>query len=181
MSQAPSLVIRTSSLAVTRAVVFTAALIGSSAAWDRHVDCTGDYCGALVIVAPGEPDILLPPVSITAVSRDIADQMFRKLADIGMSGNTIGDADFQPDLALRWRWEGPTTLVLQLDPQARWQDGRPVTAADVAFTYDVYVDSLIASPSRPGLRFISGVSARDSLTVVFKFQKRYPEMFYDAV
>jgi len=181
MSHPPSLVIRTLSPAVTRAVVFAGALLTTLPVWHRRADCTGDYCGALVIVAPGEPDILLPPVSITAVSRDIADQMFRKLADIGMSGNTVGDADFQPDLALRWRWEGPTTLVFQLDPRARWHDGRAVTAADVAFTYDVYVDSLIASSSRPALRFVSGVTARDSLTVVFKFQKRYPEMFYDAV
>lgn len=158
-----------------------ALLLALLPAWERRTDCSGDYCGALVIVAPGEPDILLPPVGATAISRDIADQLFRKLADLGMSGNTIGDADFQPDLALRWRWEGSTTLVFHLDPRARWQDGRAVTAADVAFTYEVYVDSLIASPSRPALRFISGVTTRDSLTVVFRFQKRYPEMFYDAV
>ena len=147
-------------------------VLASLSAGGRPSTCAGDYCGALVIVAPGEPDILLPPVGATAIGRDVTDQLFRKLADIGMSGNTIGNTDFQPDLALRWRWEGPTT---------RWQDGRAVTASDVAFTYDVYVDSLIASPARPALRFISGVTARDSLAVVFTFQKRYPEMFYDAV
>ncbi len=134
-----------------------------------------------MIVAPGEPDFLLPPVASAAISRDVTDQLFRKLADIGMSGNTIGDEDFQPDLAQRWEWQGPLTLVFHLDPRARWQDGEPVTASDVAFTYDVYTDSLVNSPSRPALRLISTVTARDSLTVVFRFEKRYPEMFYDAV
>jgi peptide/nickel transport system substrate-binding protein len=150
-------------------------------AWERRSDCSGDYCGALVIAAPGEPDILLPPVAATAISRDVSDQLFRKLADLGMSANTIGDDDFQPDLALRWEWDGPLTLVFHLDGRARWQDGPPVTAADVAFTYAVYTDSLVNSPYRPALRYISSVTARDSLTVVFRFQKRYPEMFYDAV
>ncbi len=147
----------------------------------RRGSCTGDYCGALVIAAAGEPDILLPPVSAAAISRDVTDQLFRKLADLGMSGNTIGDEDFQPELAQRWEWTGPATIAFHLDPRARWQDGRPVTAADVVFTYDVYTDSLVNSPSRPALRFISAVTTRDSLTAVFRFQKRYPEMFYDAV
>jgi peptide/nickel transport system substrate-binding protein len=120
-------------------------------------------------------------VSAAAISRDVADQLFRKLADLGMSGNTIGDEDFQPELAQRWEWTGPTTIAFHLDPRARWQDGRAVTAADVVFTYDVYTDSLVNSPFRPALRFISAVTARDSLTAVFRFQKRYPEMFYDAV
>src|SRR5881392_3000815 len=147
----------------------------------RKGGCTGDYCGTLVIATGGEPDVLLPVVSDRAITRDVTDQLFLKLADLGLSGNTVGDEDFQPLLAERWEWDTPTTLVFQLDPRARWQDGRAVTAADVAFTYGVYVDSLIASPARAGLRFIRGVTARDSLTVAFTFQKRYPEMVYDAV
>jgi len=151
------------------------------AGWKERASCSGDYCGALVIVAPGEPDILLPPVGATAIGRDVTDQLFRKLADIGMSSNTVGDDDFQPDLAQRWEWQGPLTLVFHLDPRARWQDGQAVTAADVAFTYAIYTDSLVNSPYRTALRFISAVTARDSLTAVFRFQKRSPEMFYDAV
>jgi peptide/nickel transport system substrate-binding protein len=161
-------------------VLLTAALV-SLAAWQPRVDCSGDYCGALVIAAAGELETLLPPVAVSSTARDVSDQLFRKLADVGMSSNTIGDEDFQPDLAQRWEWRGPLTLVFHLDPAARWQDGRPVTAADVAFTFDAYTDSLVASSSRASLRFITAVAARDSLTAVFRFQKRYPEMFYDAV
>jgi peptide/nickel transport system substrate-binding protein len=150
-------------------------------AWAPRADCSGDYCGALVIAAGGEPDILLPPVVVGSTARDVTEQLFRKLADVGMSSNTIGDEDFQPDLAQRWEWQGPLTLVFHLDGRARWQDGRPVTAGDVAFTYDAYTDSLVSSPYRPSLRWITAVTARDSLTAVFRFQKRYPEMFFDAV
>ncbi len=148
---------------------------------ERRGGCTGDYCGTIVIAAAGEPDILLPPVGELAASRDVYDQLFLKLADLGTSGNTLGDEDFQPQLAERWEWDGPVTLVFHLDPRARWQDGEAVTAADVVFTYDTYNDSLVNSPFRSSLRLISAVTARDSLTAVFRFRERYPEMFYDAV
>src|SRR5438477_33650 len=147
----------------------------------RKGGCAGDYCGTLVIATAGEPDILLPPVSEFSSTREVTEQLFLKLADLGPSGNTIGDEDFQPLLAERWEWDTPTTLVFHLDPRARWQDGRRVTAADVAFTYDIYTDSLVSSPYRPSLRQISAVTTRDSLTVVFRFRQRYPVMFYDAV
>jgi peptide/nickel transport system substrate-binding protein len=150
-------------------------------ACERRGGCTGDYCGTLVIAQAGEPDGLLPPVSELSASRDVADQLFLKLADIGMSENTIGTEDFQPQLAASWEWDGPVTLAFHLDPRARWQDGQAVTAGDVVFTYDAYNDSLVNSSFRSGLRLISAVTARDSLTAVFRFRERYPEMFYDAV
>src|SRR6266511_717777 len=162
------------------AVVALASLV-FLAGCEHRGGCSGDYCGTLVIASAGEPDILLPPVSPASVTRDVTDQLFLKLADLGLSGNTIGDEDFQPRLAERWEWDGPVTLVFHVDPRARWQDGRAVTAADVVFTYDVYTDSLVSSPFRSSLRLISAVTARDSLTAVFRFRERYPEMFYDAV
>ncbi len=148
---------------------------------ERPVGCSGEYCGTMVIAAGGEPDILLPPVSEFSITRDVTDQLFLKLADLGPSGNTIGDEDFQPQLAERWEWDTPTTLVFHLDPRARWQDGQAVTAADVAFTYDAYTDTLVNSSFRSSLRQVAAVTTRDSLTVVFRFRQRYPEMFYDAV
>src|SRR6266545_1148383 len=154
------------------AVVALASLV-FLAGCEHRGGCSGDYCGTLVIASAGEPDILLPPVSPASVTRDVTDQLFLKLADLGLSGNTIGDEDFQPRLAERWEWDGPVTLVFHVDPRARWQDGRAVTAADVVFTYDVYTDSLVSSPFRSSLRLISAVTARDSLTAVFRFRERY--------
>src|SRR5438034_9137651 len=158
-----------------------AAVLVSITACERRRGCAGDYCGTLVFAAAGEPDILLPPVTQQQYAQDIFEQVFLKLADLGLSGNTVGDEDFQPQLAERWEWDDPLTLVFHLDPRAHWQDGRPVTAADVAFTFDIYTASLVSSPFRSSLRTISAVTTRDSLTAVFRFHARYPEMFYDAV
>src|SRR2546422_11243865 len=95
------------------------------------------------------------------------------------SMNTVGDEDFEPLLARRWEWNDPRTLVFHLDPRAHWQDGQPVTAGDVAFTFDAYTDPKVASPSAQDLRWIGAVTARDSLTPVFRFRRRHPETVDD--
>ncbi|HEV8382930.1 MAG TPA: peptide ABC transporter substrate-binding protein [Gemmatimonadales bacterium] len=166
-----------------RSVSFIAAglLVGSLSACTARGGCSGDHCGTLVIAALGQPDILLPPITQLAIARDVSDQLFLKLADVGMSANTIGDGDFVPQLAARWDWTDSVTLTFHLDPRAKWQDGVPVTAADVAFTFDIYSDSTVNSPSRPALREIVAVRPLDSLTAVFRFRRPYAEMFYDAV
>lgn len=148
---------------------------------ERRGGCTGAGCGTLINAAVAEPATLLPPSTDQIVASDIAEQLFLKLADVGMSLNTLGDDDFQPLLAQKWEWDGPLTLVFHLDPRARWQDGQHVTAADVEFTFNAYTDSLVGSPFRPKLQHIASVTQRDSLTAVFRFRERYPEMFYDAV
>ena len=158
-------------------VLTVAALAGC----ERRGGCTGSYCGTVINAALSEPATLLPPVTEDVVAGDIGEQLFLKLADVGMSTNTVGDEDFQPLLANRWEWDGPVTLVFHLDPRARWQDGPRVSAADVEFTFNAYQDSLVGSPFRAKLRRIASVTQRDSLTAVFRFRERYPEMFYDAV
>ena len=155
--------------------------VATLAGCERPVGCTGSYCGTVIDAAVAEPSTLLPPSTEDVVSNDIGEQLFLKLADVGMSTNTIGDEDFQPLLAERWEWDGPLTLVFHLDPRARWQDGQRVAAVDVEFTFDAYKDSVLASPFRAKLRRIASVTQRDSLTAVFRFRERYPEMFYDAV
>jgi len=163
------------------ASVAAALLVGSLIGCTARGGCSGDYCGTLVIAAAGEPDILLPPIIELAIARDVSDQLFLKLADVGMSANTIGDDDFVPQLAARWDWTDSVTLTFHLDPRAKWQDGVSVTAADVAFTFDIYSDSTVNAPARAALREIIAVTAHDSLTAVFRFRRPYAEMFYDAV
>ena len=158
----------------------SALLLLAVAACTRRGGCRDDYCGTLVLAGTGDATTLLPPVSDASVDRDIFDQIFLKLADLAPGGGTIGDAGFVPQLAARWEWTDPLTLVFHLDPRARWQDGQGVTAADVAFTFDAYTDSAVNAPDRSTLTHIAAVTAQDSLTAVFRFRDRYPEMFYDA-
>jgi peptide/nickel transport system substrate-binding protein len=163
-----------------RSAVVLAALSLGFTACTRRGGCRGEYCGTLVIAGIGGTASLLPPITDQSIDRDIYDQIFLKLADIGMGMNTIGDAGFEPQLARFWEWTDPLTLTFHLDPRARWQDGPPVSASDVAFSFDVYTDTVINSPYAASLRHIASVTATDSLSVTFRFRDRYPEMFYDA-
>jgi peptide/nickel transport system substrate-binding protein len=136
-------------------------------------------CGVIVIASGADADILLPIFS-EGVGRAVSDQLFLKLADVGLSANTVGDDGFVPRLAESWQFEGDRVLVFRLDPRARWQDGVPVRARDVAFTFAAYTDTLLNAPAAPLLASIDSVRARDSLTVAFYFSHTYPEEFYDA-
>ncbi len=142
--------------------------------------CPSDWCGTAVLVL-AEPGVLLPPVTQTDADFYVTTLIFSKLADLGPNLNTVGDSGFVPQLAEAWAWEGPTTLRFTLNPKARWHDGPPVTAQDVAFTFEVYRDSLVNSSVRPLLEHIASVTAADSHTVVFQFRRAYPEAFFDAV
>jgi peptide/nickel transport system substrate-binding protein len=163
----------------TLAVLLAVTLVAG--ACTRRGGCRGDYCGTVVLAGIGQATGLLPAVSDNSLERDIFDQIFLKLADIGMGENTIGDSGFVPQLARSWEWADPLTLVFHLDPRAHWQDGVPVRAADVAFTFDAYTDTIVDSPSRSNLQHIATVTTLDTLTAAFHFRDRYGEMFYDAV
>src|SRR5207237_8750162 len=52
-------------------------------------------------------------------------------------------ANLEPYLASAWERAGDTTLVLHLDPKAKWHDvapvnGRPFTSEDVAYAVEAY-------------------------------------------
>jgi peptide/nickel transport system substrate-binding protein len=132
-----------------------------------------------VIAAQNEPRTLLPPLVTQIDEKIIADQIFEPLAWLGDEGHL--DRDYRPGVAERWSWENDSTaIVFHLNPKARWQDGAPVRASDVRFTFDLYTDSIVGFKDRSSLARIDSVTARDSVTAVFWFGNRYAEQFYDA-
>ncbi|HEX9727541.1 MAG TPA: ABC transporter substrate-binding protein [Gemmatimonadales bacterium] len=141
--------------------------------------CVGT-CATAVITVGADADVLFPPLSQGNVSQAVAAQLFLKLADIGLGMNTVGDSGFVPKLAESWTYEDSLTLVFRLHPAARWHDGVPVSAGDVEFTFDVYLDPLVNAPAGPLLESIVSVTARDERTVSFTFSRWHAEQLYDA-
>lgn len=131
-------------------------------------------------MATGDADVLFPPAGAVTTSADVSGLVFSRLAELTPALNTVEDSGFVPALARSWEHADSLTLVFHLDPRARWHDGVPVRAADVAFTYHVYKDTLVGSRFAPNLAAIDSVTARDSLTAVFHFARWYPEQLYDA-
>jgi peptide/nickel transport system substrate-binding protein len=141
----------------------------------------GDTGGTLVIATAGDADALFPAIITGATGRQVADQVFDRLAEIGPDLNTIGDEGFTPRLAKSWSWGADSlSIAFALDPAARWHDGKPVRASDVRFSFALIKDPKTGSMTTPLVASIDSVTVRDSLTPVFWFHKRSPEQFYDA-
>ncbi len=147
---------------------------------------TGDRAGlsargTLVIATAGDVDALIPPLVTSLQGAQVSSQIFDRLAEPDSTLETAGDAHFRPRLATGWRWASDSlSVAFTLDPRARWHDGRPVTARDVAFSYALAVDPKTASPAAPLLAGIDSVVARDAATAVVWFKDRGPRQFFDA-
>jgi peptide/nickel transport system substrate-binding protein len=138
--------------------------------------------GTVVIASPGDADNLLPGMSTSITSKQVVDLVFDRLAEIGMDLSIVGDAGFKPQLARRWTWaDDSLSIAFELDPRARFHDGRPVRASDVRFSFSLYRDPSLASQVAPTIASIDSVTVRDSLTAVVWFAARGPQQFYDAV
>ncbi len=109
------------------------------------------------------------------------DMLFLRLAELGPALATVGDESFVPVLAESWERRDSVTLVFHLDARARWHDGVPVTAADVLFAFERARDPAISAQLATVLSTIQEVTAEDDLTVVFRFDRPFPEQFYTAV
>lgn len=168
------------------APLFAAALaLACSGDADRRTgsdaDAPGDIGGTMIISSGADADILFPPLVRSVVGNNLADMVYERLAELGDSLNTFGEGGFTPELAQRWEWGSDSlSLRFHLDPRARWHDGKPVTARDVAFTYRVYTSPEVGAEERSLLAQIDSVTAPDSLTAVFWYKQRYPQQFFDA-
>jgi peptide/nickel transport system substrate-binding protein len=137
--------------------------------------------GTLVVSTASDADNLFPPLIMSTQGRQVAEQLFEPLADVGDSLNVFGDAGFIPRLADSWTWSADSmSIAFHLNPRALWHDGKPVRASDVRFTISLARNPALAAPIAPLLSNIDSVSIADSLTPVFWFKRRSAQQFYDA-
>ena len=137
--------------------------------------------GTIVMSSAGDADILFPPLTLTLQGKQVVDQVFDNLADVGPSLNTVGDAGFTPRLADRWQWGADSqSIAFHINPKARWHDGVPVSAEDVRYTFHLVKDTSLASPLASNLDNVDSVSLKDSLTAVVWFHQRAPDEFFKA-
>jgi peptide/nickel transport system substrate-binding protein len=154
-------------------ITLSAVLFLSACSSDKHVG------GTIVLSSAADADVLFPPLTLTLMGKQIVDQVFDNLADIGPSLNTVGDAGFTPRLADRWQWGADSqSVAFHMNPRARWHDGVPVNAEDVRYTFQLVKDTSLASPLASNLDNVDSVSVSDSLTAVVWFHRRTPDAFF---
>jgi peptide/nickel transport system substrate-binding protein len=87
------------------------------------------------------------------------------------------------ELAERWSWQDNYRgLVFFLRTGVRWHDGKPVSAKDVKFTFDVLRETpdapakLRINPRRDWYANLESVDAVDPQTVVFRLKRPQPSL-----
>ena len=117
----------------------------------------------LRIHVDGEPRGLNPLLSPSVWTRRIMmGTVFQTLIRYAPpeGGAGAGPGRYLPGLARSWRIQLQNTeLILELDPAARWHDGRPVTSVDVQYSIDIARDpGRKLDHLRPGLTSIESVA-----------------------
>ncbi|MGH7651845.1 MAG: peptide ABC transporter substrate-binding protein [Gemmatimonadaceae bacterium] len=135
--------------------------------------------GTISISASADADALLPPLTLSLQGKQVSDQIFDNLAEIGPNLSAVGDVGFTPKLARAWSWAPDSASVeFQINPAARWHDGMPVRAEDVKFTYGLVKDTTLGSPLSSNLDNVDSVSLPDSMTARVWLHRRSPDAFW---
>nr|WP_197523409.1 ABC transporter substrate-binding protein [Actinokineospora pegani] len=119
----------------------------------------------LRIAVTQEVDSLNPFLSYTRTGTDILRTVFEQL-------NTASAADMSPEPGLAERWEpaeDKLTWTYTIRQGANWSDGQPITAEDVAFTFDLMLTDEVARTANGSYTANwESVTAPDERTVVVK-------------
>lgn len=122
-----------------------------------------------------EPRSLNPALARDVAEFDVEGAIFDGLVKFDDKRSLIPDlAEEVPTLANGGIGKDGVTLTYHLRPHVLWQDGTPLTSADVAFTYRTLTSNGINSPYTSFYRtYIKSVTAPDPRTVVVTLNHPY--------
>lgn len=121
--------------------------------------------GTLTTGSTASPVILNPILSTDTPSASV-----HGLTNWGLV-RTGANLQVRNAIADRWDWNQATlTWRFWLNPQVRWQNGMPVTARDVKFTFDSIMHPDYDGPRRPVVAQVAEVVIIDDHTVDFRMR-----------
>jgi peptide/nickel transport system substrate-binding protein len=129
--------------------------------------------GTLTIAIASEPGTLLSMYSADASVRQIADH--EVLEALTILDPATGEP--KPELAARWEnAPGTGVYTFHLIRDAKWHDGAPFSAADVAFTFDLLLDPAGGAALRTEFLDVREVIAVDAATVTVRLDRDRPDL-----
>lgn len=85
--------------------------------------------------------------------------------------------DYAPDLATSWDTPDDKTIIFHLKTDAKFQNGQPISAKDVKWTYDSLIAENFQSTKKTGYAAVDHIETPDDHTVVFKLKEPNPGLF----
>ncbi|MDG1096137.1 MAG: peptide-binding protein [Methylophilaceae bacterium] len=126
----------------------------------------------MISAMTGEPSGLIFMVAGESASAAIASNIFNSLLKYN------GNLDIEGDLAESWQIsDDQKTITFKLKPNLLWADGKPLTSADVLFTWKTVTDENTRSPYASDYQLVSNAEATDALT----FKVTYGQVYAPAL
>jgi peptide/nickel transport system substrate-binding protein len=141
--------------------------------------------GMAVVAELGDIQFPHPFFFQGALDADLMDVMYMALTRAEWrDGRLVYTLSDRSPMAAAWHYEyvGPDSAALRYRMKSglKWSDGRPITAQDVTWSYEMYANAELASPRQENVTEIDSVVAENDTTVTFYFKRRYPEMLFDS-
>ena len=126
-------------------------------------------CSRTVSTEPGVVNFLIesmptnldPRIGTDGQSERIDSLIFDSLVELDTHRIPHGD------LAETWEMPDPVTYVFHLRSGVKFHDGRPLTSADVKYTFDSIINGSVTTAKRGSLRLVKSIEAPDAATVIF--------------
>jgi peptide/nickel transport system substrate-binding protein len=128
--------------------------------------------GTLRGAMPSDPSSLIFMVAGESASSSITANLFNSLLTYNQNLDLAGE------LAESWQVSADQkTLTFHLKPGLQWADGKPLTSADVLFTWQAIIDEKTRSPYASDFQLVTKAETPDKLT----FVAHYAEAFSPAL
>jgi peptide/nickel transport system substrate-binding protein len=124
--------------------------------------------GTMINAMTGEPSSLIYMVAGESASATIASNIFNSLLKYNQNLDLAGE------LAEGWQVSADQkTITFKLKPNLKWADGKPLTSADVLFTWQLVTDEKTHSPYASDYQLVKQAQAPDPLTFKVTYEKAY--------
>jgi peptide/nickel transport system substrate-binding protein len=129
--------------------------------------------GTVNFLIEASPTNLDPRIGADSYSEHIDGLIFSSLVARDAQMKAI------PDLAESWETPDPLTYVFHLRRGVKFHDGRPLTSADVKFTFDSILSGAVKTPKRGSFKLVSSIEAPDDATVIIHLREPYASLLWD--
>lgn len=164
-------------LSVALAALLTASLLAcGSSKVDQVADYDRDYPpedgGTMIDATRGEPSGLIPMLAGEAAASAVAQNIFSSLLRYDKNLELVGE------LAESWQVSPDQKVItFRLKPNLKWADGKPLTSADVLFTWKLITDDKTRTPYGSDYKLVVSAETPDART----FRVSYAEPYAPAI
>ncbi len=124
--------------------------------------------GTLIDAMIGEPSGLLSMIAGESASSAISSNIFNKLLKYDKN------LELEGELAKSWEISADQkTITFKLKPGLKWADGKPLTSADVLWTWKAVIDEKTGSPYASDYQLVKRAETADALTFSVSYEQAY--------